>query len=465
MYGVFIEQGAKDWQIFQQAGEKVTVHLSGSWIVPQAAIEVGVKWARPMIRLINEKDNYQILPWTDTDSKETDTCHGQWEYDLSIPEGGLYRIETGLDTESTDPKYHWIFRGDIRMHIGAGDIFVIAGQSNAAGYGRDFATDEPDMSVHVYRNRRSWEIASHPLNDSTDASDDPNAEMGIAGISPYLSFGKRYSEMSNRPVGLISTAKGGQPISRWDRRTDGTLFSNMLEKIRECGGRVAGILWYQGCTDACPDCADNYFEAFKYMVNDLREELGCVVPFFTFQLNRELHAESAAGWGKIREAQRQAAIQIPETYIMSTTNCPISDGIHNNAHSNILLGERLAKQCAGELCGRQKFEPPRLGHMELYVEDNKYILSVEFTNMTGGFFIYGEEKEYSGFFIEDDKGSVPVHSIKVSNNDRHYLLLELGRQPEDSTRISFLADNNPTLYPPVDDVTYLPPVSFYEVLL
>lgn len=79
------------------------------------------------------------------------------------------------------------------------------------------------------------------------------------------------------------------------------------------------------------------------MVAALRKELGYEIPFFTFQLNRFLDCPEDVSWGQVREAQRIAAKTIPQVYILPTINNPMSDGIHNSAHANMMLGEKLAK--------------------------------------------------------------------------------------------------------------------------
>lgn len=62
MHGVFIEKGLSDWQIVQHHDKKANVTLSGNWIVPKAAIKQGVEDAKPMIRVLSEEDNSQIIP-------------------------------------------------------------------------------------------------------------------------------------------------------------------------------------------------------------------------------------------------------------------------------------------------------------------------------------------------------------------------------------------------------------------
>ena len=193
MHGITLTKAPADWEILQQENGKASVALKGNFQVHPAAIEVGVERVTPVVRVMREDDNMTVIPWTNADHF---TCNekfqGEFEVTLEIPAGGPYRIDTSLETKSTVPDLTWLYRGDCVLHLGVGNLFIIAGQSNSAGYSRDFCIDPPSMDVHLYRNRNKWDIASHPMNESTFAGSLANEEMGVPGVSPYLAFGKTY---------------------------------------------------------------------------------------------------------------------------------------------------------------------------------------------------------------------------------------------------------------------------------
>ncbi|MFQ9510166.1 MAG: sialate O-acetylesterase [Lachnospiraceae bacterium] len=460
MHGVFIKNGLTDWQILQQEKGKASLLLEGSYLVPKAAIKVGTKSATPMVRVLNEDDNTQLIPWTKADFQPGDSIYeGTWKISLELVAGGLYRIETGLDTVSTQPNLRWIFRGDMRLHIGVGDLFLIAGQSNSAGYGKDMAYDPTSNLVHLYRNRGTWDLACHPLNESTDA-DCANSEMGVCGTSPYLSFGRNYEKLSHYPVGLIASAMGGQPMKRWDSRLKGDLLVNMLNRVKECGGKIAGILWYQGCSDTSPEHAPHYYERFKHMVEEIRAALGYEVSFFTFQLNRQINGENDACWGMVREAQREAANKIPGVYILPTLNCTLSDGIHNSSSSNVLLGERLAKLCGHVRLGLLPYKAPDLC-------DTNYsdqIVKLSFRNVQRSFLLNCPKGEW-GFTVEDLNGEIKVEDVFLKEEEPNAIHLKLSKVPAGPIHISFGWEANPTMIPPMDEITYLPLLSCYKYRL
>lgn len=453
-HGVFIEKGLEDWQIVQHENHQASVEFSGSWQVIKDAVKIGVKDVKPQIRVISEEDNSQVIPWQDvTIHPDEDYVTGTWETTLTIPAGGLYRIETGLCVTSTRPGIRWIFRGDTRLHVGVGDVFLIAGQSNSAGYGKDSAFDPPQLGVHLYRNRSSWDLAAHPFNESTYAGDIANAERGVSGVSPYLAFGKTFQKLSHYPVGLIASAMGGMPLKHWNPDC-GKLYMNMLKQTKACG-KIAGVLWYQGCSNTDEKGLDGYQEKFYHMIDSFRRELGYPVKFFTYQLNREVYSTNDYGYGTIREIQRNAAHDLEDVYILPTIHCSLSDGIHNNAHSCIMLGENMAKLCSNILYGTQEFFAPEITKA---VEKDS-VVTVSLANVNASVVIPDNSFEKCGFTIEDEDGKVPFKPITAKNNT---LLLELERPLKGAANISFAFEANPTHVPPLDEITFLPPLSFYH---
>lgn len=469
MHGITLTSAPADWEILQQKDGFAKVTIEGSYQVHPAAIEVGVASATPVVRVMQEEDNMTVIPWTPAlEIFAGDHFAGTFRTTISIPAGGLYRLETSLETKSTVPDLTWLYRGDCVLHLGVGNVFVLAGQSNSAGYSRDYCTDPPHMCVHLYRNRKQWDLACHPMNESTFAGSLPNEEMGIPGVSPYLSFGKKYYEITGVPVGLVQTCLGGSPISRWNP-DNGDLYQNMMERIRETKGEYAGILWYQGCSDADPESAPCYFEKFRHLVEGVRSQLGYEIPFFTMQLNRQINGCNDNSWGMVREAQRRAALEIPQVYVLPTTNLSLSDGIHNSAQANVALGEKLAKQCAYVLNGAEEFCAPLLQQAALLTEQQTAEMGIHgvwlqlcFSHVKNCFMLYSDLGKDSGFSLEDAQGEVGIQKIRANRQDKNHVYLNLERIPIGTASLSFAWQADPVKLPLVDEVTYLPPLSFYK---
>ena len=459
MHGITLTSAPSDWEILQHTDGYATIALKGHYNVHPAALEVGVEWAKPNVRVMREDNNETVIPWIPVGEVTAgENFTGTFDTKIKIPAGGLYRIETCLETKSILPDITWLYRGDCVLHLGVGNVFIIAGQSNAGGYGRDYAADPPHMCVHLFRNRSSWDLATHPMNESTAAGSIANEEMGIPGVSPWLAFGKKYFEMTGMPVGFIQTAKGGTSIKLW-KPGEGELYLNLLDKIARTGGKYAGVLWYQGCDDANPENAPHYLAWFREFAESLREALGYEIPFFTCQLNRFVGGMNDECWGLVREAQRLAALTIPGVTVMPATNLSISDSVHNSAHGNIMLGERLARQCHYHLNGGEEFAAPELERAEL-AEEN--LLCLTFCRVRLGFQLFTNIGSESGFTLEDAEGKIPVKFVRYNRQDMNKIYLEIERKPAAEVLISFAWEADPVRMPMLDEVTYLPPLSFFK---
>ena len=151
-FGVIITRGACPWQIFPQGPDGTApIHLEGTYHLihlsqelPLSFSQAGPARATVRARVALESTGESVIPWTECDIPE----EGRWQITFpAVPAGGLYRIETGMDYEGWDGLS--CTRGDMVHHVGVGDVFVIAGQSNAAGRAKDPVADEPELGVHV----------------------------------------------------------------------------------------------------------------------------------------------------------------------------------------------------------------------------------------------------------------------------------------------------------------------------
>lgn len=105
--------------------------------------------------------------------------------------------------------------------------------------------------------------------------------------------------------------------------------------------RVAGILWCQGETNA--GRPDEYRQLLPLMIEDWRKSFGDV-PAIIFQLanymERHTDANYYGGWARIREAQRQAVVDMPNAALVAL----IDLGEWNDIHP--LNKKEAARRCA-----------------------------------------------------------------------------------------------------------------------
>lgn len=314
---------------------------------------------------------------------------------MTIPEGGLYRLEASLQPGDS----LWIDKFACVYHIGVGDIYVTAGQSNMTGYGRDAAYDPPCLGVHMYRNNGSWSIAAHPLADAIDGLYE-YPENGT-GTSPALSFARRLHDRLGVPIGIIPTAVGGTPLSEWNPEEKGGCYRAMEKRLRVVGA-FKGFIWLQGCSDCTAECAGNYLERFSRMVSLWNEHFGAH-PVLTVQLNRWMGNEDPMNdryWGMIREAQRRAALEIPGVYVVSSLDLSVTDGIHNSSGANVTIGERLANAALAYLYDKPGQRSVCILSAEA-VDDTHVLL-----HLTPGHKVLAMDGRAMGMNVEDTDGLV-----------------------------------------------------------
>lgn len=451
--GVIITKGLQNWQILQQENGAAALKLSGEYYPPEGAQGA----AHVFVRAVREDSGDCILPWTEC----TLSGGNRWRVSASIPAGGLYRAETCLHM-GEPVALEWGTRGDMIHHFGVGDLYVIAGQSNSAGYGKDPAWDPPEMGVHVLRDSGNWDLASHPLNDSTGTIHEVNREASNSGTSPWLSFGRMMKRETGIPVGLLQTALGGSSLERWNPEEEGSLYRNLLETVSSQGGKIRGVLWYQGCEDTAKNRAETYLTRFTVLVRHLRQDTGLPeLPFFTVQLNRYMREPVPGGnegWAAVREAQRLAARTIPFVYLVPSIDATLSDAIHNSSVSNVTLGERTAKMALAKLFGRNFIcMSPDLRSA---AQTGKNEITLLIDNVCSRIYDYNVNPEKLPFSAED-AGGIQSPAAAVFEGNR--IILRFGRELRGACRISCAGSQNPAGVVPVDYEGHLPLIPFYRV--
>ncbi|MDR3077773.1 MAG: sialate O-acetylesterase [Planctomycetota bacterium] len=481
--GVGIAEGPSDWQIVQRRLDNAAdIPLSGTWLAP------GDRTGMVEVRLVDEAGQLPAaghLDWTAADSNPNRT----WRHVLeNIPAGGPYRLETRLRVEG-DP---WRLAGDQIHHLGVGDLWIIAGDDNALGFGRGGVEDPPAMGAHLFRKNERWALASHPLHDCTGIRDGRFFSAGAPGHSPWLAFAKAVRRETGLPVGLIPAAQEGAGLEAWHSRKKGAghpAFDNLLSLIhlasslsdfanfslhdgapKKVGkpdrppGAVAGCLWCHGAADCRREgAAKDYGPLFAGFVGKLREALEApALPFIVCQLNRVVgvgRAGESALWGLVREAQRAAGHDLERVAVVPTLDAPLADGLHNSAAGNLAIGERAARAALGMVYGRPA--PWRFpDFLDAWLEEGKRNrVTIRFRDVSGD--LRPVTGESSSLGISDAAGGAPIRKVTLAGSDR--ILIHLNRELGEKPTASFCATHNPALAF-VDD-NNLPPLAFAGVAI
>ncbi len=360
---LIVERGICDYQVFQRDTEDRAV--------VQAEGRCG-SGADGVIEAQVLRGDEVIQPWTEAGALR----NGRWQASVTLRTGGAYTVRFR-------PRHDPGTTAEVKEVL-VGDLWVLAGQSNMEGVGDLVDVETPHPLVHSYTMVESWEVAREPLHwlcCSVDRVHNPNAGLpGDEGHAEWhrtrnkgaglgLAFAKMLVEETGVPVGLIPCAHGGTSMTQWDPALahlgGDSLYGSMLRRFRAVGGKVKGVLWYQGESDANPNDAPLFAERFTRFVASVRADFGDPnLPFYYVQIGRFVVAmptEGEVAWNRVQDLQRELAEQIPGTAVVPAIDLELDDLIHVGTQGLKRLGRRLARIALRELFGRQEIQRgPRL---------------------------------------------------------------------------------------------------------
>lgn len=358
-YGVRLVGGVQPWQILQQDETgHASLSIEGTYALARLSEDVPIVFTRVedravviRVRIVREDSGEPVIHWKPC---AIEPGHS-WRVTLHrIPAGGLYRIESIIEYEGWDGLS--VTRGDMVHHIGVGDNYLIAGQSNAAGRSKSPVMDAPEPGIHMLRLSGAWDMATHPLTETTNTRYAGNYENHNPGHSPWLHFAKCLKRELNHPIGLVNAAYGGAPLKWWNPEENGALLSNAVSLLSDTHTQVRGVLWFQGEAEGYENAAEDYADRFSALVSSLRAQLNKPhLPVITVQLNRCMEGVTDhldRQWGMVREAQRSAPKSQPGVFVVPSNDLALYDFIHLASESNLIIGERCARATLCEVYGR-----------------------------------------------------------------------------------------------------------------
>ncbi|MFZ4395290.1 MAG: sialate O-acetylesterase [Kiritimatiellia bacterium] len=307
----------------------------------------------------------------------------------SVPTGGPYDIELRV--------------GDVThvvRDVLVGDVWLLGGQSNMQGCGvlpKPRLSRDPQVRAFYMDDR--WDVAQDPIHNMWACVDavhvdlcggrpgKPDADFGAC---PGPMFGQELRRLTGVPQGLIACAHGGTSMTHWDptRRDEGgkSLYGALVRRLRKNGGRVAGMIWYQGESDAGVAAAPLYTARMQKLIAALRRDAqDRSLPVAIVQIARVLGAwwtEPAAVWNSIQEQQRLLPSRIANLTVVPAIDLPLDDGIHIGGQGHLVLGRRLAQAMRVLRVGRRAGWPPiALQKITLETERGAAVVVAEFANV------------------------------------------------------------------------------------
>lgn len=230
-------------------------------------------------------------------------------------------------------------------------IFIVAGQSNAAGRAPDDGAPYFPASCVQYGASNTWAAVGKRLyHGPWEAASATDANFGFA-----RQFAIDYSAANpGVTLGFIGVAKGGTGFyfNNWNKGNPE--YAQAIARIAAAlsaapaGAVLKGILWHQGENDGQDSLAQNaYAAALTQFIADFRGDIagGTSLPFVLGG-----HAYGAQYYNHVTHSAIQA---IPNTILRTgyapadvPRNATLADGIHYDAVSQRYLGTRFVTAMA-----------------------------------------------------------------------------------------------------------------------
>lgn len=310
-----------------------------------------------------------------------------------IPCGGPYSITLKCKDESVTVNDVYV-----------GDLWLLAGQSNMEGNGVIHEMqDVQSPMIHAYYMNNTWGIATEPVGCLEIALAPINRmfqngkpqkqrkRKGNLGAEPGLPFALERLKQTGIPQGLIASAHGGTHMDLWDPalldKGDYSLYGATIGRVRKNGGRISGMLWYQGCSDATPERSPSFMQKTLNMFKALRRDLKQPdLPIVQAQLTRVINENDSNrdSWILIREAQRIMPTKDKYLLTVPTIDFTLEDRIHIDEKSQCKLGKRMAEAMQTLLGEPGALPPPiTLSHItcKKYRKIGKNVITVHYGNV------------------------------------------------------------------------------------
>lgn len=286
--------------------------------------------------------------------------------EITIPAGGWYRLNLRVANDGKTVATYTI------NHIGVGEVFIVAGQSNSTNYGSE--KQKPASDLVVSFDGEKWAPANDPQPGTHDKS---------TGGSFIPALGDALAAKYKVPIAIASTGHGATSVRQWLKKGEkievhptldafvkttrpnqwectGALYDHLMKRVGALGPHgFRAILWHQGESDAGQARAGypaerqitgkQYRDLLEYLIRAIQKDADWKIPWLVAQAT--YHSETDPADEEFRAAQKSLAEDGiaqagPDT---DSLRNEYRAGVHFNAKGLKAHGELWAEKVEGYL--------------------------------------------------------------------------------------------------------------------
>ncbi|MCU0660004.1 MAG: InlB B-repeat-containing protein [Candidatus Pacebacteria bacterium] len=317
--------------------------------------------------------------------------------------------------------------------IGIGDVYIVAGQSNAEGnalIAQQYTTVAPTATVFptVYTESDVWKIG----NDDTDPGGNAGSVWPIVG--GYI------VQNTNVPVLFITTATGGTDLHT-DWQQGNSAYTTFLNQLTEADvNDVKAILWFQGETDASDGRTRTQYNAnLDQLILDFQSDTpgtpdlvaGVIGPWIRSSINAtQIRLAIQDAWN-----DNPLIKNGPQTYDIHISDDPVGDDIHFQSNDEIqTLGFRWWKALQEHYYGGSEGRGPQI--VAATIATGGAVVTVDFVTNSS---LQGTST--APWFVDDNGIDRDVVGVTILDTDTIQLTLAA---PITSTNIKLTYAKNNT---------------------
>jgi len=357
-----------------------------------------------------ERIEARVIPMNPGQGEQTD-----WRTIQQNPQGGFYSGNISVRGGWYELQVRGIANGNPissaeLQRVGVGEVFLIAGQSNAQGFYNYGAPSPGDDRVNCvnYRNATN-QNGSFPQPNFVKMSD--NADVGPRGLSPWCwgKLGDILTSRLNVPVLFYNAAWEGTASKNWSETVDGGTTNSIYINDKYPPGQpyanlrlalnyyasltgLRAVLWHQGEADNLLNTSTGtYVSNLQTIINKSRQHFGKTVGWVVARVSYYNNKKNQ----DVINGQNQTVLSTQSVFFGPDTDdiqIPRPDGAHfqnggltDAANAwNASLDDNFFNSCFPQTGNFPSFSVSCVGGNQLNINVQGAFTSVQWNNGANG---------------------------------------------------------------------------------